>query len=126
MNRRMLRASKANGRAKMRRGWSDFEPTPSPRFCMSNVGEAFSNNLYVVFVCDPEPTSWGSVERLMVRRNDGSPGVPWSHMQRIKDELCGPERLAIEVFPPASELVDNANIYHLWVLPTGFELPFGL
>lgn len=25
-----------------------------------------------------------------------------------------------------SNLVDQANVYHLWVLPAGFQLPFGL
>lgn len=50
----------------------------------------------------------------------------WSEKQRIKDELIGPERLAVEVFPPRSELVDQADAYHLWVLPEGFTLPFGV
>jgi hypothetical protein len=50
----------------------------------------------------------------------------WADMQRIKNELVGPERVAVEVFPPVSELVDQANIAHLWVLPEGFALPFSL
>jgi hypothetical protein len=47
-------------------------------------------------------------------------------MQRIKNELAGPERVAVEVYPPVSQLVDHANMYHLWVFEAGFALPFGL
>jgi hypothetical protein len=47
-------------------------------------------------------------------------------MQRIKDTLAGPDRAAVEVYPPASEVVDQANMYHLWVLPPGARLCFGL
>lgn len=41
----------------------------------------------------------------------------WPEMQRIKDELAGAERTAVEVYPPRAEIVDDADMYHLWVLP---------
>jgi hypothetical protein len=64
----------------------------------------------------------------MVRRHDAKPVRSWPDLQRIKDTLPvgGPERIAIEVYPRDSELVDDANMYHLWLLPEGFDLPFGL
>lgn len=71
-------------------------------------------------------TSWGVVEHLMIRRHDGGTGVTWAEKQRIKDELVGQDRLAIEVYPALADLVDDAPIYHLWALPQGFALPFGL
>jgi len=48
----------------------------------------------------------------------------WHEMQRIKNELAGPERTAVEVYPPADEVVDGADMFHIWVLPNG--LPFSL
>lgn len=48
----------------------------------------------------------------------------WPEMQRIKDELAGEETTAVEVYPPRGEIVDGANMYHLWVLAD--PLPFGL
>ncbi len=48
----------------------------------------------------------------------------WWEMQRIKDELAGADTTAVEVYPPAAEVVDGANMFHIWVLPHG--LPFGL
>ena len=126
MNRHLMRASKANGRKKIREGWTKFEPGPCPIGRVTDCYETWTNSMYVVFRCVKEDTDWGLVERLMIRRNDESSAVSWSDMQRIKNELCGKDKTAIQVYPPASEVVDFANIYHLWVLPIGFVLPFSL
>ena len=48
----------------------------------------------------------------------------WHEMQRIKDEIAGPDATAIEVYPPKSEIVDDANMFHIWVIPG--TLPFSL
>lgn len=48
----------------------------------------------------------------------------WHEMQRIKDELAGTEATAVEVYPPHSELVDDADMFHIWVLPG--RLPFSM
>ena len=47
----------------------------------------------------------------------------WWEMQRIKDEIAGPDATAVEVYPPHDEVVDDANMYHIWVVD---KLPFGL
>ena len=44
----------------------------------------------------------------------------------ILDELFGENRAAIEVFPKAKKLVDVMDVYHLWVFPKEFEMPFGI
>lgn len=62
---------------------------------------------------------------LSIKRNDRAPVRDWRLFQRIKNELCGPEREAVEIYPAESRLVDEANQYHLWVLPDGVQLPFG-
>jgi hypothetical protein len=54
----------------------------------------------------------------------GCYAVPGEAMQRIKNEIAGPGCTAVEVYPPAAEVVDGANMFHMWVLPLG--LPFGL
>jgi len=46
--------------------------------------------------------------------------------QRIKNECFGAERVAVEVMPSAANLVDAADMYHMWVLPAGFSFDFGL
>lgn len=48
----------------------------------------------------------------------------WWEMQRIKNELAGETATAIEVYPPQGEVVDEADMFHIWVMPDG--LPFSL
>lgn len=48
----------------------------------------------------------------------------WWEMQRIKDELAGEDTTGIEVYPPKADVVDGADMFHLWVLRG--KLPFGL
>ena len=49
----------------------------------------------------------------------------WTWFQSIKDELW-PERIAIEIYPPAEKIVDAAPMRWLWVLPPGASIPFNL
>lgn len=88
------------------------------------IRSAFVNQVMSVQV-SVDATDWGEVTHLWIKRHDGKP-VTWREMQRVKNELVGDERLGMEVYPPRSEVVDVANMYHLWVLPEGFRLPFGL
>jgi len=82
---------------------------------------AYKNNRYVVTICDNALMTNGVIAvRAMVQRHDDRP-IPrhWHEMQLIKNELFGDEATAIEYYPAASELIDNANVYWLWVLPAG-------
>lgn len=100
----------------------------------------YTNDLFIVtvvpFVCDFGRCSH-MVMRLkpasvLVSKDGGMPiplptvGLTWAAKQRIKNELMGSGAIAVEVFPPESELVDQADAYHLWVLPEGTRLPFGV
>lgn len=116
--------------SQMRRSasWGDWETireAPVHPMAPAGLQWAVRNNHFSVQVFHHR-TDWGTVVQLMVRRHDAQPVRDWTALQRIKDELFGPDRTAVEVFPPSDQLVDSANIYHLWILPHGFELPFGL
>lgn len=50
----------------------------------------------------------------------------WRELQRIKDEIFGKDRMAVQVYPRQSDLVDAADMYHLWVFPVGYRFDFGL
>ena len=39
---------------------------------------------------------------------------------------CWRYRTAVQMYPAMSNLIDEGNVYHLWVLPEAYELPFGL
>ncbi len=85
----------------------------------------YLNNRYSVQISDVT-TVGGEIVHLWIRRHDGAPTRSWADFQRIKNEVVSPDRTAVEVFPAVDELVDSANMYHLWVLPAGFRLPFAL
>jgi len=83
---------------------------------------AFHNRLYNGFALVFEDGAM----HLSFKRNDRAAVRDWRHFQAIKNEVAGPEREAIEIFPPESNLFDGANEYHLWVLPEGMGVPLGL
>lgn len=70
-------------------------------------------------------TEWGQVIHCCVRNLEGT-DIKWIEKQWIKDSLFGNDRTAIEVYPSYNRLVDEANMYHIWVFEKGFELPFGI
>ena len=37
-----------------------------------------------------------------------------------------PNRWAIELYPPKAELVNDAHVYHLWLLPEAWTPPKGI
>ncbi len=64
--------------------------------------------------------------KISIKRIDRECIHDWRDLQEIKNMLAGPEREAVEIYPPESELVDTANQYHLWVLPEGTTMaPIG-
>jgi len=73
------------------------------------------------FICE-----WGKVEHACIRNKENT-DISWSEKQRIKNEIFGNEAVAIEIFPKESELVDEANMYHLWILDSkSIKIPFSL
>jgi hypothetical protein len=68
-----------------------------------------------------------AIARLSVLRTtlDGErwrDGITWDELQAIKNELGYFAHTAVEVYPPMRDLVDVANIRHLWGLDG--PLPF--
>lgn len=80
----------------------------------------WKNRFYTVVrtVLEPELGEASGIH-LSIRHNERKAVRDWRHFQRIKNELAGAEREAVEIFPPESQLVDTSNQYHLWVLPEG-------
>lgn len=88
---------------------------------MATEEEVWMNDQYQVALRD----AGEGMTHLSIKRRDKQAVHDWRHFQRIKNELCGPEREGIELYPAESRLVDSANQYHLWVFPEGFILPVG-
>jgi hypothetical protein len=87
----------------------------------SGVQSMWMNNRYVVIKKELE----GGMTWLSIRHKNRKAIRDWRHFQRIKNELTDPGREAMEIYPAESRLVDEANQYHLWVFPEGYEIPCG-
>lgn len=130
MGNRTLRKYQEHERRALRTGdWGPWQKVPNTRppragGWLAEIHTVWKNHVFAVLV-RTVPTDWGEVEHAAIR-NVSETDIAWRDMQRIKDELFGAKRVAVEVFPPWAEIVDEANMYHLWVLPEGFALPFTL
>lgn len=82
---------------------------------VSGFVDGWCNNLFSVQRY--ENSVW---DRVMIRRHD-SGRVVWAEMQRIKNELFGEDRIAIEVLPRQSDVVDSANMYWFFLVPKEHE-----
>lgn len=107
--------------------WKDVTDEPHTQAVLARADyselpfKIWMNGMFVVQAFNT-PNAWGAI-RVMIRWNDCRPDHDWSLFQRIKNELFGPERVALEVFPAESNKQDVANIYWFWVLPEDFECP---
>jgi len=82
----------------------------------------YLNGLFVVQVY-AHACEWGECLRVMIRWNDARPDHDWAMFQRIKNELFGESRVALEVYPSEEHKQNVANMYWLFVLPEGFNCP---
>lgn len=112
----------AGERRRRRSGdWGPWERVENPhRFgpgWLGQVDHVKKNKVFSVLIRDV-----GSAIHLGVSSLSGE--RPTFHeMQRIKNELAGQDVTAVEVYPPHAELVDDADMFHLWIVP---RLPFSL
>lgn len=68
----------------------------------------------------------GTYQHLKIQRRDGNEVVAhWDLLQEIKNDMVDPEAFAVEIFPEADRLVNEANIRHLWIIPREW-VPVGL
>lgn len=65
----------------------------------------------------------GGFERLTVCRTSHTgkswvDGISWDDLQRLKNECGRGDKDAFEIFPADRDVVNVANMRHLWVTPT--------
>lgn len=61
---------------------------------------------------DPTGTRWAD-------------GITWDELQWLKAEAGFADSWAVEVFPPDDQVVNVANMRHLWVLPGAPDYGWG-
>ncbi|OYR25665.1 DUF7694 domain-containing protein [Brucella pseudogrignonensis] len=58
---------------------------------------------------------------LMSVEHDGT--ITWDELQELKNKYFGPDVVAIEVYPPHSNVVNSLPMRHLWKLGAGEYWP---
>lgn len=72
--------------------------------------------LVQVFAAKPPAMARVSINRTEMDGNRWRDGITWDQVQRIKQEIGRGEQWAVEVFPADTELVNVANVRHIWLL----------
>lgn len=93
------------------------------RFVPRGMTRAFRNNRYTVMIFDNHKMTIGTATRVMIQKHDDTPiQFHWREMQKIKNEIFGEETFAVEYYPAQSQLINDHNIYWMWVFPEN-QLP---
>lgn len=104
--------------------WGPWETITFPRGSAgrswaAEFTEVRKNSVFSVLVRDIVGTDGGTYTHLAISSLSGTRPT-WWEAQRIKNELAGDDAVAVEVYPPQAEVVDDADMFHLWVLPRPF------
>lgn len=116
------------------KAWQELvqtEPVGGDKRGLGGNETMWANDTYIVFVRtifwpgDAGELAGKQGWHLSYRRRDRKPARSWRDVQRIKNQLCSPWAEGVELYPDEERKVDDANQYHLYVLPIGFRWPFG-
>jgi hypothetical protein len=87
--------------------------------------EVWRSRDYLVQVFDEQGIERLSVARTQIDTANGRwlDGIAWDDLQRLKHECGRGEFNAVEIYPADKDVVNVANMRHLWVIRA--PLPFG-
>ena len=107
--------------AELNRKWTPFEEVPLETIQHPQwMTRLFKNNHFLVMVDDKTKTTRGYATRAFIRRNDSQPIEDhWNVIQAIKNQVFGEDVVGVEYYPRNNELVNDHNIYWLFIYPEG-------
>lgn len=130
MEQTQKRAIKKMAKEAAKSGWGEWIE------CLSDIPKAslpegivvaWKNNVFTVQMYLYEDAAVSGVFTVFgIRRHDKSPTISWDDLMRIKNEIAGVDRWAMEMYPPQDQLVDVANMRWLWCGPKGSGMPIGM
>jgi hypothetical protein len=113
---------KQAARREEKEGSPKFQPVDlaNKSWVPAGMTRCFRNNRFTVMIYDNTQTTKGPATRALIQSHYNRPiDNHWSTLQKIKNEVFGPETTAIEYYPAESNLQDFHNIYWLWIFPEG-------
>ena len=85
--------------------------------------QVWESRNYLAMVHSDEQKDGTFITRISIIRtelqNDGrwKDGITWDELLRIKSEIGFGDLWAVECFPPDADVVNVANVSHLWIVP---------
>lgn len=78
--------------------------------------QVWRSRSFVVQVFNTDPKRL-TINKTMVGKNGGwLDKIEWDELQHIKNECGFYNQTAIELYPPASRVINDANMRHLWIV----------
>lgn len=118
--------------------------SPEQRRRLAIENASYPNHLISIHPSEWRPVAWDKCERIEVWRSRNflvqifaqangaerltvcrtkvmghtwQDGISWDDLQKLKAECGRGKKWAVEIFPAEQEVVNVANMRHLWVLP---------
>ena len=117
--RRMLEAENAKWPRALREVPRDDWPPACQTMSASGRGphRVFRSRDFLVQVHDaPYAVGRLTISRTTLGKDRWNDGISWDDLQRLKAEAGYSGMAAVEVFPPDCDVVNVANMRHLWIL----------
>lgn len=102
--------------------WHVAKERARERSSNHNPIELWESQEFLVQLTRPQPTEGQlpslrmTVNRVVFRTNGSADGnITWDDLQRLKREIGRGEMYAVEVYPRDADLVNVANMRHLWL-----------
>lgn len=110
--------------------WSNFltrvaesDWTEGMRSMLRRPIEAWRSRHFALMVyAEPNDIERLSICRAAIAGDRWQDGISWDDLMELKRQCGRGDKCAVEIFPQDSEIVNVANMRHLWVLP--YSPPF--
>lgn len=117
MNKRILAKSVDEGKMKFtqvpKSQWVNNNPP-------ANMIDVFVNSDFLVQVYNEDGQVRLSINRTQNINGRWVDGITWDELQAIKNAVGFADKCAIEIYPPVKDVVNVANIRHLWIFEPSF------
>jgi hypothetical protein len=78
--------------------------------------EVWRSNRFAVQVFYESVTRLSVVRTMINKSGEWKDGITWDELQSIKNQCGFKNKVAVEVYPPDSEVMNVSNVRHLFVL----------
>lgn len=98
--------------------------TPFHQYACDSADFLLKNKTHTVLIhlINDTPDGWVA---LSIKRNDRQAECDWRILQRIKNDIMGEDREAVQLFPSMQRVLDTANQYFLFVAPKNYIIGIG-